>query len=450
MEYSMTNYYTIEDSSRRITQYIKQEAYQWLLKKLSAGEYDYNKCREGEDLAFDMTSRHRITDDEYDQFLSYFETNPYIYVMGNKKARRSNKITTKHIKNYFIQYNDAVLPIGFIIDFFEDDYEFGEDKELIKEFLKAAKEKMKDECRYGMHKRTNQAEAIKECYPCIFKTHLKLILTNAFRALLPIYMIILFTTFFREIHFVEVFKYFANVCQYNMDDPIFITQTLSAYIWNPSNYLIPGFNFMEYLQTYIILILINIIFFFVILRYTIRAIALIYYFVRNIIIRIKFAKYIANANYFEESGVEEIVDVIADENNMNTIVESGEIEDEILASIPKNAHQYNAILKCDIYDTESVYGTDEESTLIMCGRLETHILKLIGDNNKKTGFKKYNLYYDETSRSLAANKKKCGKGIVSIIIFTFLMTVLNNPGLYIWAVDLLSRTPFFEDLDIFY
>ena len=40
---------------------------------------------------------------------------------------------------------------------------------------------------------------------------------------------------------------------------------------------------------------------------------------RNIIFRIKFARYISNANYFEEAGVEEIVDVIADENNINNI-----------------------------------------------------------------------------------------------------------------------------------
>ena len=129
------------DDKRRITTFIKSEAHKWLYKNLA--KYKPHGAK-AEDLYMKISKEGFITDATYDELFLQFENNPFSGTI--KGISNSKEITTEDIHMYFVEYNGTRLPIGFIFDFFEDDYgESDKDKErkLIKDFLGNAKKEVK-------------------------------------------------------------------------------------------------------------------------------------------------------------------------------------------------------------------------------------------------------------------------------------------------------------------
>ena len=131
------------DDKRRITTFIKTEAYKWLFKNLSK----YKPVgTDAENLYMQINQNGVITEDTYQKVIKLLENNPFAGTI--KGISRKKPITTDDIHMYFVEYNGTKLPIGFIFDFFEDDYgESDKDKEqkLIKDFLGDAKREIKAE-----------------------------------------------------------------------------------------------------------------------------------------------------------------------------------------------------------------------------------------------------------------------------------------------------------------
>ncbi|MCL2016756.1 MAG: hypothetical protein FWG68_10980 [Defluviitaleaceae bacterium] len=125
------------DDTRRITTFIKTEAYKWLFNNLAKYE---PKGTDAENLYMQINQNGAVTEDTYQALTKLFENNPFAGTIKGISHKKS--ITTNEIHMYFVEYNGTKLPIGFIFDFFEDDYgETDKDKErkLIADFLKDAK-----------------------------------------------------------------------------------------------------------------------------------------------------------------------------------------------------------------------------------------------------------------------------------------------------------------------
>ena len=130
--------YQLRDD-RRITKFVKSEARKWLLKNIDG----YNYTGKAQTLYETITKAREISESMYGEFLKVFDNNPI-----NRKLKglsEDNKgIESNDIHKYFIRYNNHDLPIGFIIEFFEDDYdEKGKIDNLIKSFLDDSKESAK-------------------------------------------------------------------------------------------------------------------------------------------------------------------------------------------------------------------------------------------------------------------------------------------------------------------
>ena len=127
--------YQLNDD-RRITQFIKTEAYKWLYKNLRA--YDYTNTI-AEDLSMQINKDGKLTESTYKQFIRLFNNNPISRKLDGFSNNQS--IASDDIYKYFILYNGHILPIGFIIEFFEDDYEEREKSgNLINAFLNYSKD----------------------------------------------------------------------------------------------------------------------------------------------------------------------------------------------------------------------------------------------------------------------------------------------------------------------
>ena len=112
--------YKLSDERRRITAFIRTEARKWLYDKLN--NYKPNSV-EARDLYMQIKKVGGIDESKYKRFTELFGNNPFTGMI-NGIADDNHSISSDDLHMYFINYNKHVLPIGFIFDFFED--EFGE------------------------------------------------------------------------------------------------------------------------------------------------------------------------------------------------------------------------------------------------------------------------------------------------------------------------------------
>ncbi|MCL1997186.1 MAG: hypothetical protein FWG65_00275, partial [Turicibacter sp.] len=136
-----TKLYQINDE-RRITTFIKKEAYKWVFDNIKKYE---PQTKDTEDLCKQIKQSEGFTEDTtyttyYEALANNFENNPFA---DKIKIDRRKPIITDDIQMYFVEYNGVKLPIGFMFDFFESDYE-GKDnqdrrEDVIKGFLADAK-----------------------------------------------------------------------------------------------------------------------------------------------------------------------------------------------------------------------------------------------------------------------------------------------------------------------
>ena len=126
-------------NDRRITQFIKKEACEWLRNNIN--KYIFQGT-EAEKL-FTEVVNHGMTEARYLKFLDIFENNPVSRkVKGLSPGKKT--IVSDDIYMYFINYNNFSLPIGFITEFFEDDYEDKNNEiKLINDFLDYSKNNAK-------------------------------------------------------------------------------------------------------------------------------------------------------------------------------------------------------------------------------------------------------------------------------------------------------------------
>ena len=211
--------YNIESNTHRVTQYVISEAYKWLYKEIDNNKYSANKNREAKALLLKIKMERCVTEETYNQFLSMMDHNLFIYLITCKKVKAKNqKITSNHVLNYFVTFNGVVLPLGFIFDFFEDEYETEEDcKRQIAKFIESERTtEFENYCRDALLKKADPQAQLKENYPFVFRTPVMFYVTQGIRALLTLVLLAMFVLFLKESSIVNVIKDFIMVAKFDI------------------------------------------------------------------------------------------------------------------------------------------------------------------------------------------------------------------------------------------
>ena len=126
--------------NRRISGYVIQKSRQWLYEHLS--DYCTDSHEASRNLSADIKAEGKMSEERYNEFFSYFDNNPFSARMlhSAESNNRTNIITSEKLYCYFVKYNGVIMPLGFITEFFEDDFCSEEDKDkLFHRFLDYAK-----------------------------------------------------------------------------------------------------------------------------------------------------------------------------------------------------------------------------------------------------------------------------------------------------------------------
>lgn len=180
--YQLTN-------DRRITQFVKFEARKWLYANMS--KYVFNQNNENKALFTeimtnverDVYGNNAVSEKLYVKFLNMFENNPIKRKI--KSISGKELIISNDIYMHFVRYNNYILPIGFIIEFFEDDYEDKEKaKILIKGFLDDSENVTATNWEKIKYKNLTDVEQQKyslgNIYKCTAKTYVKYLFVIGF------------------------------------------------------------------------------------------------------------------------------------------------------------------------------------------------------------------------------------------------------------------------------
>jgi len=187
--------YTIIDD-RRITSYVLDQAYIWLYDQIRANKYTADDI-ESSNILLKIKSEQKITKTSYELFLNHFINDPHLYVLMNHKNNKVKGIVTTEIRNYFVKYNDAVLPVGFIQEFFEDDYDTKKEiNAFFEEYLVKAEESFEISVQKTTNEKTMWLDKTIENNPGLFKTKFKFHFTNVFKFILVVLGFILSATYF--------------------------------------------------------------------------------------------------------------------------------------------------------------------------------------------------------------------------------------------------------------
>ncbi len=162
--------YSITSRDRRVTNYVKKQAYKWLYNKIARNEYE-SHSNESDNVLLSIRQNKCVDANTYEEFLDYFNNDPYYYMINHDKPKKLNGVTTRIIDNYFVKFNEELLPVGFIKSFFEDDYETPADiEEFYKTFLDGTLDSFFINCQMTRNRRDEEIEVVKDKNSKVFNT----------------------------------------------------------------------------------------------------------------------------------------------------------------------------------------------------------------------------------------------------------------------------------------
>lgn len=401
--------YKITSNTRRVTQRMVNEGYKWLYRRILDGGYNMNKCLEGEALIISMQEAGGIDQESYERFVELTETRPFFYMLSYKASSRRRKITTGDILNYFVEFNDYVFPVGFLMDFFEDDYETREEiHTFIKKYIVDEKEKMFIQFKKEMVNKNISHEKLMAGYPNIFKTKPAFFVYGILKLVALGVLLYLFTSFINTIHLPEILKmFFESDMQFNalITAPL---EGVSAYTLGGQAFTFNGmYTYGQYFTHFLPHILANaVLLLFVLIGRTINAIRWIIAFIYLLVYRIQILVQNLCVKYLEKTGfaeIQEYFDTVIDE-----LCEERQITDATVENIPKARRFYVIIAN---FDPEKINRRLGKATY------EGKLLRGVGLN-----------YITEDD--YRACRRVWSKGIRTAVFWLLVFICMNVPSLF--------------------
>lgn len=397
--------YKINVSTRRVTQYIIEEGYKWLYKKILAGEYDVNRCKDGKELLLKIEEDHGITKETYEKFLDLFDNSPFEYMLYRSKRKSAKKITTDVLFNYFIEYNGTVLPIGFIKDFFEDDYETkNEVQKLLNDFMEGNKSDLGISWRRTLLDKENALEKLRNSYTSVLKLHPMLIITQVLKMIITGLLTYFLVSFTKSVYLFEIVKTFFTDLGFNINGKIIAPVTMAAYDIGENVFCAQGeaFTIIEYLLHYAVFFAIALILLIVLIFRFKKHITFLVFAVRVIINNIRLFRQKNAIHRFEQKGLDKISTYLAE--IAPDLSQNGVIDDISCANIPGEKKLYNSIAKFNVKNVSSKFS------------------KML------TKFEKKKLAY--SANNIHQAKANWRSGLIFGFIFTAILAFVFVPQLY--------------------
>ncbi len=350
--------YRIEKISRRITTYVIEEAYQWLYNEIDNERYTISSDKEARKLILDIKTNQGLTKEFYDRFASMVGGNPFINLIKPKRSsKKAGAISSTNLTNYFIQYNDVVLPLGFVMEFFEDDYETEKEKKaLIADFVKfESSVDFEVTCKSELEDKSRKIEKFKGKHPSIFKSPASFWVNNGMRVILTFVLAFFFVTFLTATNMAVITKDFVIEAKFN--DELFIADEYcdtSAFLINAATgeevsiSQICGtrnVTYADYYENYAFHLVFNIFLLIVLLARLGTTISILRAFVTILVYRLKFSSQQRMIVSLEEEGIVAIKEFI--ESNGEQLALSGELPRELQSNAPKAMSGYISVSNFD-------------------------------------------------------------------------------------------------------
>ena len=377
--------YSIKSNSRRITTFVKNEAYKWLYDKINKNEYEVKNKREAQQLILSIQKAQCVTESSYNKFVEYIIHNPFSCVMSGYK-RKSNLITTRKIENFFVLFNGTPLPIGFIKDFFEDDYETqAEINKYIASIVKEQENLFAIKAQERVLAQNENITRMKTTYRYFFKTNVLFHLTNVIKMLLTI------VTFFLCVYYFKENDVIGKVIIYLRDGE--------------------GEKFIE---DNMFLIIFNIIVFFCLIPRIIKLVKLIIFYIIWFITRFYVFLMSRSLFVFENKKIEEMREY--NKSIVPEIATRGYIDDSVCSGMPSVRRLY---LRFERFNYKKV---------------ESKIDKI----GKSPKFNFVNLFYQDEV-GLKVQKKKWKSRIVTSVLLAVVLMFTNIKACRDFAIDLYNE-----------
>lgn len=398
--------YEINVSTRRVTQYIIEEAYKWLYQKITNGEYSANRCRDGKVLLLQIAEERAVTESTYNRFVGLFDNSPFSYMMYREKRKSSHKITTDVLCNYFVQYNGTILPLGFIKDFFEDDYETQQEvRALLERFGKGSKEDIVLSWRRTLLNKERAIDHLQTTYPGMLKLHPTLLITQLIRLVVTGVMTALLFISLNSIYFWNIAQTFVVKLKFDFYGEILADATINAYSYgNRMPFCLEGqrFTMADYISSYGLLLVVCLVLTLMLISRYQKLIQFLIFLSRMVINNIQLVRQRVCISKFEKHGIDKIGDYYLE--IIPSMAKTGMIQDEHSAGVPGEKKMYNTIVAFDHQN------------------LSERFAKLIT--------KYYELKFTYEPQNIHAAKAYWRKGIVFSIILTVILIAFMVPGLF--------------------
>jgi len=222
--------YSITSRDRRVTEYVKKQAYKWLFGKIVAEEYVPHGA-EANTMILTIKDKGGFDEKSYEEFTGYFVNNPYNYILNQKNPKRIKGITTDKLANYFIKYNEVVLPVGFIKDFFEDDYETQRDiTEYYNGYTGSTLNDFILGCQMNANKKDLDIRKTQSSNPFIFNTKLGFHICNIIKLILTVIGMVISISYFSEnkiiTNLINIFKGKPSTYDFEANVPILVANVV--------------------------------------------------------------------------------------------------------------------------------------------------------------------------------------------------------------------------------
>ena len=388
--------------TRRVTQYIVEEAYKWLYERIKANEYQApSGCREGRILLLQISTAKAVTEKTYKDFLKLFDNSPFSYMMNHSKRNNGRKLTTNILQNYFVSYNGSILPLGFIKDFFEDDYETQQEvKALLADFAKSGNDEVAISWRHMLINKENAIEHLYDSYPSLLKVHPTLLITQIVRLIITGLLTAWVFIGMNAIEFWGVMQKWMKEMKFSFVDDMILDKEIAAF----GNTIEKGaeFTISDYIGTFGLHLLVAVIILLILIGLYEKLIKFVVFVIRMAINNFRLNQMKGSINRFEHNGIDALKEYF--DQIIPSVAQVTRIQESDCEGVPSEKNLY---VKISTFDHQ---------------KLDTKFSKLVA--------KYYDLKFTYDPKSLAIAKKTWTKGIVFNAILTIVFAFLMVPQLF--------------------
>ncbi len=399
--------YSLNSNSRRITSFVQAEARKWLFDKIKKDEYDAGSNSDVKRLILQIKKDGCVTPDTYSRFTLSVVFNPFDRIVQGTKSKSQKFITTEKIENFFVKYNGVVLPIGFIKDFFEDDYETqAEVDRYIESVVKGQEEIFAIKCQEKLLEKGNQISNLTDKKPCVFRTRFAFHFTNILKFCLTIATLIVCLYFFTEYGVIQ------NALMLIRGDGYMFAEVGDSIVgkFPPMSLTVDRF-----FEAFIAHIILNVVVLILLISRIIKMIKTVIYYIRLFAIRAHVASVNRSIEKFESTKLEALREYF--KSVIPTLVKTHTITEDICDGAPSVKSQYLAIMEFDFQ----------------------RIVEKISNLYNSKHFQFLSAYYVNEGKAEMAKKRKIwGKGIVWGIILLVVLCCVNIQAIGTYITELIN------------